>query len=81
MVQVPVSVRRRTWVTDRVRVCFSVRARFRLRIRIRVRFRVSLGVRVRVRVRDRLFIKPLPLSRYHSAYKGILFGVQAWRRV
>ena len=68
-VSVAVLVRRRVWV----RVCFRVRARFRARVRIRLCVRVRVGVRVRVRVRVRLFIKPIPLSRYHLARKGILF--------
>ena len=67
-----VRVRRSAWV--RVRVSVRVRARFRVRVRIRVRFRVRGGVRVRVRVRVRVVIKPIPLSRYPLARKGILFG-------
>ena len=70
-----------------VRVRFRVRVRLRVRVRRRlwvsVKFRVSFRVRARfrVRVRIRVFIKPIPLSRYHLARKGILFGVQPWRRV
>ena len=48
--------------------------RVRVRIRIRVRIRVRVGVRVRVRVRFRVVMKPIPLSRYPLARKGILFG-------
>ena len=62
----------RVWV--RVRVSVRVRARFRVRVRIRVRVRVRVGVRVRVRFRERVVIKPIPLSRYPLARKGILFG-------
>ena len=80
MVQVPVSVRRRTWVTVRVRASVRVRARFRVRVRIRVRVSVRVGVRVRVRNRVRLVIKPLPLSRYPLARKGILFGGPAMEK-
>ena len=43
-------------------------------VRIRVRVRVRVGVRVRVRDMVRLVIKPIPLSRYPLARKGILFG-------
>ena len=53
----------------------------RLRVRIRVRVRVRVGGRVRVRVRVGVVIKPITLSSYHLARKGILFGVQPWRRV
>ena len=42
-----------------------------VRVRIRVRVRDRVGVRVRV------VIKPIPLSRYPLARKGILFGVPA----
>ena len=64
-----------------VRVSFRVRARYTVRERISVRVRVSVRVNFRVRVRVRVFTKPIPLSRYHLARKGILFGVQPWRRV
>ena len=57
------------WVRVRFRVSVRVRARFRVRVRIRVRVRV----RVRVRIRVRVVIKPIPLSRYPLARKGILF--------
>ena len=57
-----VRVRRRLWVRVRVR------ARFRVRVRVRV------GVRFRVRIRVWVVIKPIPLSRYPLARKGILFG-------
>ena len=50
------------------------RSRFRVRVRIRVHVRVRVGVRVRVRFRVRVVIKPIPLSRYPLARKGILFG-------
>ena len=48
-------------------------ARFRVRVRIRVLVRVRVVVRVRVRIRVREFIKPIPLSKYLFARKGILF--------
>ena len=51
-----------------------MRALFRVWVRIRVRVRVRVGVRVRLRVRVRVVIKPIPLSRYPLARKGILFG-------
>ena len=69
-----VRVGRRVWVRVRVRVSVSVRARFRLRVRI------SVGVRVRVRFRVRVVIKPIPLSRYPFARKGILFGGPAMEK-
>ena len=59
---------------------FKVRARFRLRVRIRVRVRVRVGVRVSVLVRVRLVIKPIPLSRYPLARKGMLFGGAAMEK-
>ena len=71
-------VRRRVWV--RVRVSVRVRARFRVRVRIRVRVRVRVGVRVRFRVSVRVVIKPIPLSRYPLAGKGILFGCPAMEK-
>ena len=74
-----VRVGRRLWV--RVRVSVRVRARFRVWVRTRVHVRVRVGVRVRVRVRMRVVIKPIPLSRYPLARKGIFLGVQSWRRV
>ena len=58
-----------------------MRALFRVWVRIRVRVRVRVGVRFRVRVRVRVVIKAIPLSRYPLARKGILMGVQPWRRV
>ena len=64
-------VRRRVWV--RVRVSVRVRARFTVGVRIRVRVRVMVGFRVTVRIRVRVVIKPIPLSRYSLARKGILF--------
>ena len=75
-----VSVGRRVWVRLRGRVSVRVRARFRVRVRIRVRVRVRVGVRVRVRVRVRVVIKPIPLSRYPLACKGILFGGSAMEK-
>ena len=68
-----VRVGRRVWVRVRFRVSVRVRARFSVWVRIRVRVRVRVGVRVRVRVRVRVVIKPIPLSRYPLARKGILF--------
>ena len=62
---------RRVWVS--VRVSVRVSARFRVGVRIRVRVRVRVGVRVTVRIRVRVVIKPIPLSRYPLARKGILF--------
>ena len=62
--------------SDLVRVSVRVRARFRVRVRIRVRVRVRFRVRVRVRV----VIKPIPLSRYPLARKGILFGGPAMEK-
>ena len=61
-------------------VSVRVRARFRVRVRIRVCVRVRLGVRLRVRVRGRVVIKPIPLSRYPLARKGILFGGPAMEK-
>ena len=66
-------VRCRLWVRVMVRVSFRVRAMFRVRARIRVRVRFRVWVRVTVRFRGRVFIKPIPLSRYPLARKGILF--------
>ena len=55
-----------------------MRVRVRLRVWVwggdRVRSGVWVRVRVRVRVTVRLVIKPIPLSRYTLARKGILFG-------
>ena len=65
----------------KVRVSFRDRARYRLWVRNRVLVRVRIGIRVRVRVSVTVFIKPIPLSRKHLACKGILLGVQPWRRV
>ena len=79
-VQGGVRVGRRVWVRVRVRVSVMVRARFRVRVRIRVRVRVRVGVRVRVRFRERVVIKPIPLSTYPLARKGILFGVPAMEK-
>ena len=42
--------------------------------------RVRVGVRVRVRVSVRVVIKPIPLSRYPLALKGILFGGPAMEK-
>ena len=47
----------------------------RVRARFRVRVRISVGVRVRV------VIKPIPLSRYPLARKGILFGGPAMEKI
>ena len=66
--------------SDLVRASVRVRARFRVRVRIRVRVRVRLGVRVSERVRVRVVIKPIPLSRYQLARKGILFGGPAMEK-
>ena len=71
---------RRVWARVWVRVSVRVRARFRVRVRIRVRVSVKVGVRVRVRDRERLVIKPIPLSRYPLARKGILFGGPAMEK-
>ena len=68
-------------VRVRLTVSFSVRAQFRVWVRIMVCVRVRVGVRFRVRVRARVFIKPIPLSGYHLARKGILVEVQPWRRL
>ena len=73
-------VGRRLWVRVTVRVSVRVRARFRVRVRIRVRLSVRVGVRVRVCDRVRLVIKPIPLSRYPLARKGILFGGPAMEK-
>ena len=75
-----VRVGRRVWVRVRFRVSVRVGAWFRVRVRIRVRVRVRVGVRVRVRDRVRLLIKPIPLSRYPLARKGILFGCPAMEK-
>ena len=64
----------------RVRVSVRVRAQFSVRVKIRVRVRVRVGVRVRVRIRVRLVFKPIPLSRYPIARKGILFGGPAMEK-
>ena len=69
---------RRVWV--RVRASVRVRARFRVRVRIRVRVRLRVVVRVRVHVRVMVVIKPIPLSRYPLARKGILFGGPAMEK-
>ena len=47
---------------------------------IRVRVRVRVRDRVSVRIRVRLVIKPIPLSRYPLARKGILFGGPAMEK-
>ena len=65
---------------ERVRVSVRVRARFRVRVRIRVCVRVRVAVRVRVRISLRVVIKPIPLSRYPLARKGILFGGPAMEK-
>ena len=71
---------RRVWVRYRVRASVRVRARFRVWVRIRVRVSVRVGVSVMVRDRVRLVIKPIPLSRYPLARKGILFGGPAMEK-
>ena len=66
----------------------SLKVRIRVRVRVRVRFRVRVqgGVRVgrrvlvRVRFRVRVVIKPIPVSRYPLAQKGILFGGPAMEK-
>ena len=50
------------------------------KFRIRVRVRVRVWVRVRLRVRFNVYIKPIPLSRYPLARKGILFGGPAMEK-
>ena len=75
-----VRVRRRVWFRVRFTVSVRVRARFRVPVRIRVRVSVRVGVRVRLRVRVRVVIKPIPLSRYPLARKGILFGDPAMEK-
>ena len=52
----------------------------RVRVRIRVRVIVKVAIRVRLRFRVRLVIKPIPLSRYPLARKGILFGGPAMEK-
>ena len=46
--------------------------RLRARVRISIRVRVRVGVRFRVRIRVRVVIKPIPLTRFPLARKGIL---------
>ena len=79
--QMNVSDPEQMWI---IRMLYSsiqrVSPRFRVRVRIRLRVRFRGGVRVRVRIMVRVFIKTISLSRYHLARKGILFGVQPWRR-
>ena len=74
----PVRIRRRVWVS--VRDSVRVRARFRVWVRFRVCVRVRVGFRVRVRVRVTVVSKPIPLSRYPLARKGILFGGPAMEK-
>ena len=64
----------RVWGRLTVRVRGRVRVGHRARFRVRVRIRERVRVRFRVRVRVRVVIKPIPLSRYPLARKGILFG-------
>ena len=71
---------RRVWVRVRVRFSVRVRARFRVWVRIRVRVRVRVGVRVRLHLRVRVVIKPISLSNYPLARKGILFGGPAMEK-
>ena len=73
-------VRRRVWVRVRVRVSVTVRAWFRVRDRFRVRVRVRVVVRFRLRIRVRVVIKPMALSRYPLARKGILFVGPAMKK-
>ena len=47
---------------------------------VRGRLRVRVRVRVWVLVRVRVVIKPIPLSRYPLARKGILFGGPAMEK-
>ena len=75
-----VRVGRRVWVRYRVRASVRVRSRFRVKVRIRVCVRVRVGFTVSVRVRVRVVIKPIPLSRYPLARKGILFGGPAMEK-
>ena len=75
-----VLVWRRVWVRVWVRVSVRASARFRLRVSIRVRVRVRVRVSVRVGIRVRVDIKPIPLSRYPLARKGILFGGPAMEK-
>ena len=75
-----VRVRRRVWFRVRFTVSVRVRARFSVPVRIRVRVRVRVGVRVRVPVKVSVVIKPIPLSRYPLARKGILFGGPAMEK-
>ena len=79
-VQGGVRLGRRVWVRVRVRVSVRVRSRFRVRVMISVCVRVRVGVRVRVRIRVRVVIKPIPLSRYPLARKGILIGGRAMEK-
>ena len=58
-------------VMVRFMVIIRFRGQFRVRVRITVRVKVRVGVRVRVPVRVRVVIKPIPLSRYPLARKGI----------
>ena len=60
--------------------CVRVRSLFRVKVRIRVRVRVRVGVTVSVRVRVTVVIKPITLSRYPLARKGILFGGPAMEK-
>ena len=67
-------------VTFRVRARFRVSVRIKVGVRVRVRVRVRLWERVRVSIRVRVVIKPIPLSRYPLARKGILFGGPAMEK-
>ena len=73
-VSVPGGVRVSRRLGVRVTVSVRVRARFRVRVRVWV------GVRFRVHIRVRVVIKPIPISRYPLACKGILFGGPAMEK-
>ena len=59
----------RVRVRLRVRLQGGVRVGRRVWVRVRVRVSVRIGVRVRVHFTFRLFVKPIPLSRYYKACK------------
>ena len=79
-----VTVRVKVWLRVRVRGVVRVRRRVWFRVRftvsVRVRARFRVPVRIRVRVRVRVVIKPIPLSRYPLARKGMLFGGPAMEK-
>ena len=78
--RVRVSVRVMVWLRVRVRVRCSVWFRVRFSVSFRVRSRFRVRVRINVRVSVRVVIKPIPLSRYPLARKGILFGGPAMEK-